>query len=649
MRMCVCLLVFAIAVSYVFQMSSSSMDQEAKGALIRFLNNLSSYDGEIMSKNGWLEASDPCVGSWRGVVCENNSSVTKLLLDGTGLSGILDVNLLCNASMISRTLSVLSLNGNKIAGMVSSGISMCHQLTDLNFGRNRLCGYIPNSIGSLKNLKRLDISYNSFIGNLPDLSQIKGLNMLAVEVNRLSGRIPELDFSSLSYFNVSYNNFSGVIPGDASNLNQSSFQGNPFLCGHPLKKTCPKARQGVGRAHLFMFAGCTVMSLVLFAFSFVKLYNLQPSQNENKVMTVNDESENKHSSSWVGGSTIDVKTEVTRPETSAGQVAANQVESTSDRSDPASQLNSLVVLSNAAGSSMTFNELMMAPAQLLGRGKHAHLYRVEFGNGVVYAVKRIRKWGFSHGDFAERIQRIGRANHPNVLPVVAFYSSKQEKLLVYEYQQHGSLLGLLQGKNEARGLEWGFRLDIAAKTADALAHLHRELQEYRIGHGNLKSSNIILNKDMEPCISEYGLGEMSDHNSWSYPSSLSFLQGLRPDQRSTAENDPSADAFQCDVYNFGLILLELLTGKTVQCNGSFSLTKWVNSVVREEWTVEVFDKWLVSEGASEERMVYLLQVALKCVNKSPEGRPTSARVADMIHGIKEEEERASSSSTPYDP
>ncbi|KAI4387754.1 hypothetical protein MLD38_000160 [Melastoma candidum] len=647
-----------ITVFCVLQISSLSEDQETKEALLRFLNKLSNYDMELMRQNGWDDASDPCGGSWKGVVCENSMSITELLLNQTGLSGNLDITLLCSTSTISRTLSVLLLNGNNLAGRIGASISRCQQLKELNVSRNRLDGFIPELIGTLKNLKRLDISRNGFMGQLPDLSHISGLDWLALEYNSLSGTLPALDFSNLHYFNVSYNNFSGSIPGVAGFCSETSFYGNPWLCGRPLKKMCPKNEESGITSHerLLMYVGYTMLFLVLFSAIYVKFFMRQreakKGQSKAKVGTANDKSGNKKPFSSVAGFAMEIKFEVGKSETwgtfaIAPPVKSMPKEKTPAESESISQSNSLVILSSQAMICMTLDELLKAPAELLGRGKYASLYKVECSDGTTYTVKRIKEWGISCVDFVNRMQKISQVKHTNMLHAVAFYSSEREKLLVYKYQPNGSLLGLLQGK--PGDLEWGWRLEIAAKSADALAHLHQELQDCEIGHGNLKSSNIIFNEDMEPCICEYGLKETGDHGSSSYyPSSLSFLQGLRPDQRSTPDSDPSADAFQRDVYNFGLILLELLTGRVVQSNAAFSLTKWVHSVVREEWTVEVFDKSLVSEGASEERMVNLLRVALKCVNKSPDARPTSAQVAALINMIHEEEERASSPLHTYE-
>lgn len=167
---------------------------------------------------------------------------------------------------------------------------------------------------------------------------------------------------------------------------------------------------------------------------------------------------------------------------------------------------------------------------------------------------------------------------------------------------------MLSGNSDGQRFDWSSRLSVAAKVSDAIAFMHEELQNDRIPHGNLKSSNILLNDNMEPCISEYGL--MVEPNATASP-----YNDLQESQGS-----PNS-LFKADTYAFGVILLEMLTGR-MRLNEGIDLASWVVAVVREEWTVEVFDRNLVREGASEERMVNMLQVAIKCVNKSPEARPT---------------------------
>ncbi|KAF5933373.1 hypothetical protein HYC85_029544 [Camellia sinensis] len=156
-------------------------------------------------------------------------------------------------------------------------------------------------------------------------------------------------------------------------------------------------------------------------------------------------------------------------------------------------------------------------------------------------------------------------------------------------------------------------INVAASIAQALAFIHEELRDDRVAHGNLKSSNIFLNKDMDPYISEYGLMVVESHQN----------ESILSQSNSFKNNNP----FKTRAYS---------TFK----NSEIDLTRWVHSVVKEDWTAEVFDKTLISEGANEERMV-----ALKCLNPSPNTRPNINEVAIMTISIKEEEDKSLCSET----
>lgn len=171
---------------------------------------------------------------------------------------------------------------------------------------------------------------------------------------------------------------------------------------------------------------------------------------------------------------------------------------------------------------------------------------------------------------------------------------------------------------------------MAATIAEALAYMHDELQYDRIPHGNLKSSNILLNANMEPCISEYGLMQVQGQEPKAGILANGALQAAQEDYKLI---------FKVDTYAFGVVLLELLTGRMALSEG-LDLASWVVAVVREEWTVEVFDKKLIREGVSEERMVNVLQIAIKCVAESLQTRPSMRQVALAITAIREEDERS---------
>lgn len=651
--------VLSIVIFLIFR-AAKSEENEVKQALVQFMEKLSPGNVTRNGIRGWNMSTDPCIGNWTGVVCDKQGSVRKIILEQANLTGVLDAHSLC----VTKALIVLSLKNNNITGLLSEDIAICKDLTHLYLSENRFSGEFPESLSQLSNLKRVDVSNNNFYGELPDIQKISGLISFLAQNNQLEGQIPDFDFSNLKEFNVSNNFFSGPIPDVKGHFTAASFLGNPKLCGKPLT-ACPpiptpiipiKKPKKPSSQKLLIFSGYVILGLVVVLFVVYKLFN------RNKPCKDQKEKATKNGVAHDNPSTIPSTTASSEYKAGAG----NQTSEYSLTSVETGMVPPLVVLTSPLLRGLTFEELLRAPAELLGRGKHGSLYKVMLDGGVNLVVKRIRNCGISSDDFKTRMKKIDQVKCHNVLPAVAFYCSRQEKLLVYEYQPNGNLFKLLHGKlisiifcyiqiyyvtstdyfvcifmvtgsPTSQIFDWGSRLNVADSIAEALAFMHRELHEDGIAHGNLKSMNILFNMAMEPCISEYGVMEVENQDQ----SVLSPKNEIRNDN---ANKGHSYSTFKGDVYSFGVILLELLTGKLVQKNG-FDLPSWVNSVVKEEWTVEVFDSALISEGASEERMVNLLQVALKCINASPNDRPTMSRVSLMIKSIKEEEE----SSITFDP
>ncbi|KAJ0938746.1 putative protein kinase RLK-Pelle-LRR-III family [Helianthus annuus] len=581
-------------------------DQSVIQALVVFMEKLNPGSMQTTPNWGWNTSSDPCTSKWAGVTCDkDNETVKKIVLEKLNLSGTLDFESVCKVS----NLLVLSVNFNSITGNLQQEVSNCKRLTHLYLSGNQFSGSLPGSITGLPNVKRIDISNNGLTGQLPDFSRLTSLLSFFGQNNQFTGPVPRFNYRQLDGFSVANNDLSGPIPDDTGRFDANSFAGNPKLCGKELPVQCPaKENKKSNFRDVLIYAGFAVLGCMVLVLLAILVFKKKKKQNDVKTH-LSVKARNGSDSGRSSGS----KNSRARSEFSTTSVESGGVSS------------SMVVLSSPVVNGLRFEDLLRAPAELIGRGKHGSLYKVKPDNGVPLVVKRIKDWKISRDEFKKRLQKIVETKHPNVLPVVAYYSSKQEKLLVYEFQQNGSLFRLLHGSQNGQLFGWGSRLSLASSIAGALAFMHHELKSDEIPHGNLKSSNILFKDDMEPCLSEYGLMPINPHD---------------PDPTNNQTTTP----FKADVHAFGVILLELLTGKPVQDNGS-GLSKWVTSIVKEEWTIEVFDKALIVEGASEERMVVLLQVALRCIN-STSTPPTIAEISAMISSLKEEEERSMTSSDP---
>lgn len=277
-------------------------------------------------------------------------------------------------------------------------------------------------------------------------------------------------------------------------------------------------------------------------------------------------------------------------------------------------------------------ELLTASAEMLGKGSVGTTYKVVMEGGDVVVVKRVRMR--ERRNIKKEIDgflrdNIGGLRNPNILSLRALSCSKDELLLVYDFLPNGSLYTLLHG-NRGPGrtpLDWTTRLKLASGSAQGLAFLHSQ-KNSKLSHGNLTSSNIIIDHLGNACISDIALNLLlqipfSPNNAYKAPE-LTQLN-------DTANNNYSK---KCDVYSFGIILLEILTGKTANVEGEGSLANWVRRVmVQEEWSWELFDFELLRNKEMLGEMVALLHVALLCLALSPSDRPEMSVVHKMVGDI----------------
>ncbi|PIM98306.1 Serine/threonine protein kinase [Handroanthus impetiginosus] len=288
--------------------------------------------------------------------------------------------------------------------------------------------------------------------------------------------------------------------------------------------------------------------------------------------------------------------------------------------------NPKVVLIPGFSPAFGVNDLLLASAELLGRGTFGSAYAAAIDNGVRIVVKRLTG-SIPEPEFKRHMDIVGNVKHENVAPLRGYYCSEHEKLMLYDYYSKGSVSALLHGQtgeNRAH-VDWETRLKIAIGAARGIAEIHKQ-NGGNLVHGNIKSSNIFLDLQHYGCVSDLGLANMTE---------TTFMPRARcyaPEVKSTRHVSQASD-----VHGFGIVLLELLTRKSTEhLPGGpkpINLVKLVGSVKSKEKAAKVFDADLLKHPTIEEGMVKVLQIGIQCVSKSIKKRPKIFEVVKMLEDI----------------
>nr|AMK48008.1 putative inactive leucine-rich repeat receptor-like serine threonine-protein kinase [Lupinus angustifolius] len=567
---CVFVITFMLCV-----LSETAISEDDSEALLALKSSI-----DVENTLPWQKGSDVC--AWLGVKDCFNGRVRKLVLEYSNLTGTLDSKILNRLDQ----LRVLSFKGNSLSGQIPN-LSGLINLKSLFLNNNNFSGEFPASVTDLHRVKVIVLSGNRISGEIPaSLLKLRRLYVLYLQDNFFTGTIPGFNQTGLRYLNVSDNQLSGEIPVTPTLLrfNESSFYGNPRLCGEEIQRACKSS------------------SSIVSPPSTSPSYPMRPEGHKSKT-------------TW-----------------SRKKLIKNE------------GVGKLVFL-GAGDREMRYSleDLLKASAETLGRGIMGSTYKAVMESGFIVTVKRLKDATYPGlEEFKREIEIIGRLRHTNLVPLRAYFQAKEERLLVYDYFPNGSLFSLIHGSKTTGGgkpLHWTSCLKIAEDLATGMLYIHQT--NPGLTHGNLKSSNVLLGSDFESCLTDYGITMFLNPDSMDEPSATSLFYRA-PECRSFQRPHTQP----ADVYSFGVLLLELLTGKTpfqdlVQAHGS-DIPRWVRSVREEE--TESGDDPASGNEASEEKLQALLNIAMTCVSLVPENRPTMREVLKMIRDARGEAHVSSNSS-----
>ncbi|XP_071710238.1 protein NSP-INTERACTING KINASE 1-like [Rutidosis leptorrhynchoides] len=489
-----------------------------------------------------------------------------------------------------------------LSGTLSSSIGNLTNLQIILLQNNNITGPIPEDIGKLKNLQTLDLSDNHFTNKIPSsLGHLTALQYMRLNNNSLSGLIPEsvANMTQLAFVDLSFNNLSGPVPRFPSKT--FNIVGNPLMCptgsehqcfgmtlmpiSMPLNTTQSAGAQSKRkRPKTAIAVGTSLSCIVLLMFGLALIF-WRRRRNRKPFFDVKD----KH-----------------HEDVSLGNLRKFQ-----------------------------FRELQIATHNfsnkyILGKGGFGQVYKGTLQDGTTVAVKRLKDGGATGGErqFQTEVEMISLAVHRNLLRLYGFCMTPTEKLLVYPYMSNGSVTSRLKAKPV---LDWATRKKIALGAGRGLLYLHEQCDP-KIIHRDVKAANILLDESCEAVVGDFGLAKLLNHQDSHVTTAVRGTVGhIAPEYLSTGQSSEKTD-----VFGFGILLLELITGQRAlefgkAANQKGAMLDWVKKIHQEKKLDVLVDKHLKNSYDIME-LEELVKVALLCTQYLPGHRPKMSEVVRMLEG-----------------
>ncbi|KAF8727330.1 hypothetical protein HU200_018932 [Digitaria exilis] len=458
----------------------------------------------------------------------------------------------------------------------SYAISIPSRITGVNLSFSGLNGDISSSFANLKAIQYMDLSHNNLTGSIPDsLSQLSSLTVLDLTGNQLNGSIP-----------------SGLLKRVQEGSLNLRYGNNTNLCSNG--NSCQITR---GKSKLAIYIAVPIVLVVVIVLVIVLFYwFLRRQKRGTSSSSVKPQNDTRTSHLPIGG---------TYPESS-------------------------LQLENRR---FTYKELEMITnnfERVLGRGGFGKVYDGFLEDGTQVAVK-LRSDSSNQGvkEFLAEAQTLTRIHHKNLVSMIGYCNDGEYMALVYEYMSEGTLQEHISGKGPNGGfLSWAQRLKIALESAQGLEYLHRGCNPPLI-HRDVKGANILLNSKLEAKIADFGLTKAFNRESGTQVSTNSLVgtQGyVDPEYHATGRPTTKSD-----VFSFGVVLLELVTGRPAILRDPepISIILWSRQRLARGNIEGVVDPRM--RGDHDVNSVWkTADIALKCTAQSSAQRPTMADVVAQL-------------------